>query len=910
MMRCRRSIRERVRAVATGALALACLIASEAVAQDDGNAAPPLPADVLRVLEEADRAFLGGDAATAQAAYGRVLARVPDCKPALWGRAVALLRLGRDYQAWPLLDLALGSAPAPEACRAAARAAITAGPGSAGPDRLAAARRYLDMTARRTALSSRGPGPAPEELEVRAWLAQQSGRTDEAVRAWQSLAARRPESYAMAPWSQSRTDPLPNPPPRPVEWSSSGNWEHVRLALAACLALGAAWAVGLGILFLLGDALSRAALRLAERDGRGLAIPRGHATARGLYRAVIGAAAAYFDASVVVLVVLISAVPLGLIYGLATAAHVPGWAVPAAVLPCAAWLALGVPLARSLRVRPVEQAEGRLVRESEAPALWALAGEVARVVGTQPVDEVRLVTGADIGVSERGRPRDKRAGRATRCLMLGMATFDGFRLPAFRAVLAHEYAHLLHRDTARPVAAARLAARLNMTLSWIAFWRGNAWWNLGWHFVSAYHRFFRRVTRGADRFAEVHADRVAALAYGAGAAAEGLVHVIHRAAEHGDAQDRALGEALRPDINGPAVFLRNARAMRCRSIALRIKSEMTAPPHPDHTHPPAARRLELLRAIGRESNDCGRHDPEGSGWLHGMDESEADLWSLFADPASAREEYRRRCDAEVLARIDAHAALSSQTVIPYTEAVLDTPDRAGPYLARAEVFFRLGDLPAARRDLDAVLERNPWDAQAWYARGQVRMQLGDLAGAGEDLRKSISLSRAVFEPTARAALGDLAAASGDLVGAVAEYSKSIDVDRSNPELYLKRASARLRLGRTSQAATDFAKAAELDPESAEAQVGLAAAAEASGEFQRALAAARAAVGIDDAFPDGHLLLARLLLHPDDGTSPDVPQAIAHARSAVTLTRGDEPEANEMLARALALAETAGSNAGD
>jgi hypothetical protein len=221
---------------------------------------------------------------------------------------------------------------------------------------------------------------------------------------------------------------------------------------------------------------------------------------------------------------------------------------------------MAVPLARSLRVRLVEQAEGRPVRESEAPALWALARDVAQVVGTRPVDEIRLVTGAEIGVGERGRPRDKRLGRSTRCLMLGMASFDDFPLPAFRAVVAHEYAHLLHRDTAQPATATRLVARLNLTLSWIAFWRGSAWWNLGWCFVSTYQRFFRRVLRGADRFAEVHADRLAALAYGAGPAAEGLLHVIRRHAEHSNDQDRATSQAMGMDLDGPDAVLRNTRA--------------------------------------------------------------------------------------------------------------------------------------------------------------------------------------------------------------------------------------------------------------------------------------------------------------------------------------------------------------
>jgi tetratricopeptide (TPR) repeat protein len=156
-------------------------------------------------------------------------------------------------------------------------------------------------------------------------------------------------------------------------------------------------------------------------------------------------------------------------------------------------------------------------------------------------------------------------------------------------------------------------------------------------------------------------------------------------------------------------------------------------------------------------------------------------------------------------------------------------------------------------------------------------------------------------------LGDLAAAAGDWNDATAEYGKSIDLDRANPEVFLKRAHARLRLGKAAQAAADFAKAAELDPESAEAQVGLAAASEASSDYPRALAAARAAVELDVSLPDGHLLLTQLLLNPADGSPPDIPQAIAHARKVVALTRGTDAEAVEMLARARALAETAGSS---
>src|SRR5262249_47180556 len=157
-----------------------------------------------------------------------------------------------------------------------------------------------------------------------------------------------------------------------------------------------------------------------------------------------------------VLALLVSAVPAALVYGLATSPRVSGLAVLAAVPLGSVLIGLGAPLARSLRVRGVEQATGRPLRESEAPALGALAREVAGRGGTRWVEETRLVTGASIGVGERGRPRDKRVGQSVRSLTLGMAAFDGLTVPAFRAVLAHEYAHLLHRDTAGPAVALRV----------------------------------------------------------------------------------------------------------------------------------------------------------------------------------------------------------------------------------------------------------------------------------------------------------------------------------------------------------------------------------------------------------------------------------------------------------------------
>ena len=69
-------------------------------------------------------------------------------------------------------------------------------------------------------------------------------------------------------------------------------------------------------------------------------------------------------------------------------------------------------------------------------------------MGTRPVDAIFLTPGAEVAVFERGRWLDKARDRARRSLILGLGVVEGFHIDPFRAVLAHEYGHFLHRDTA------------------------------------------------------------------------------------------------------------------------------------------------------------------------------------------------------------------------------------------------------------------------------------------------------------------------------------------------------------------------------------------------------------------------------------------------------------------------------
>ena len=168
---------------------------------------------------------------------------------------------------------------------------------------------------------------------------------------------------------------------------------------------------------------------------------------------------------------------------------------------------------RSLFLKIESEDPGRPLLEGEAPGLWALVREVAETVRTRPVDEIRVTPGTEMAVYERGSFKERIQDRAPRILILGVATLNGFNQNAFRAVLAHEYGHFRHRDTA----GGDVAIRVNNDMMKFAFAMiesGQAvWWNVAFQFLRVYHFLFRRISHGATRLQEVLADRVAARKY-------------------------------------------------------------------------------------------------------------------------------------------------------------------------------------------------------------------------------------------------------------------------------------------------------------------------------------------------------------------------------------------------------------
>ncbi len=383
-------------------------------------------------------------------------------------------------------------------------------------------------------------------------------------------------------------------------------WRYVYYSLYAL----AAWAAGLILLFALGKIMSGVTLRSLEQSDPNVTAGGKENSLRSLYRKLISIAGFYYYLSLPFVVLLVIAAAGSAFYAFYMAGQIP---IKLAVLIAFGAVATIFMMIRSLFIRRQPEDPGRALKESEAPRLWQLAREVASVVDTRPVDEIRLTPGTEMAVYERGSFRERSRDRARRILILGLGTVNGFRRNAFRAVLAHEYGHFSHRDTA----GGDVALRVNNDILNFAEAIGRAgqavWWNVAFQFLRAYHFIFRRITHGATRLQEVLADRVAVRNYGADSFEEGLRHVIRRSVEFEDIAYWEITESVK--ARRAMQNLYEMKADPKNAIEDKIKEAINRPTTEDDTHPSPVDRFQLARRIA----SVGRSHDTG------------DVWDLFAD---------------------------------------------------------------------------------------------------------------------------------------------------------------------------------------------------------------------------------------------------------------------------------------
>jgi len=384
------------------------------------------------------------------------------------------------------------------------------------------------------------------------------------------------------------------------------------------MALGAValWAVGLVVLFIVGWGLSKKTLRAIQDSDPNDIRGDKQSSLKKVYRTLVSIAGVYFYVSQPVVIFLIIAFSVSVLIGFLFVGHIPVGLMIGIVFVGGTTIYY---MLKSLVTKVKAEDPGRALTEAEAPALWHLVRDVADIIKTRPVSEIRITHGTDLAVYERGGLRAKMSDQAERILILGAAVLNDFDQNSFRAVLAHEYGHFSNRDTAGGDIAFRVNADIARIAESMVASETNTIYNLGFHFLRLFHFLFRRITHGASRLQEVLADRVAAYHFGPDTFNDGLRHVVRREVEFQRMADTEIKAALSGN----------------RAIAnlyeIKINGESTQKEIDN----------EVVAVLGRATTDDDTHpSPQDRfQFVSGIRPSEAEhldgeVWDLFADRAA------------------------------------------------------------------------------------------------------------------------------------------------------------------------------------------------------------------------------------------------------------------------------------
>jgi tetratricopeptide (TPR) repeat protein len=209
--------------------------------------------------------------------------------------------------------------------------------------------------------------------------------------------------------------------------------------------------------------------------------------------------------------------------------------------------------------------------------------------------------------------------------------------------------------------------------------------------------------------------------------------------------------------------------------------------------------------------------------------------------------------------------------------------------ASAVRLHQAGDLAAATRLYESILDRDSTHADAFHLLGLLRHQQGQPRLAAELIGRAVALrpDAAVF----RATLGEAYRALGRFDQAAGCCQAALQLGLADPAVHNNLGLALQALGRHDQAADAFRAALRLRPDDATAHTNLGAALRAADAKDQALVHFRRAVAIDPALAPARTNLGQLLL--DLGRAAE---ALPNCQQAVVL-QPDLPEAHNNLGNA-------------
>lgn len=393
---------------------------------------------------------------------------------------------------------------------------------------------------------------------------------------------------------------------------------HIK-ALRIGAPIGGIWIGGLVILLGAGWILSAITLKAVktasvESSGKAKGV---NSVLRKIYSGVIFLSGIYYYISIPLLLITVIGLGAGFIYMFFVIGRLPIklMIIAVVIVGVTVWGIL-----KSIFVRVKDVDPGTRLNLNENLELQKILQEVAAKIQTRPVDNVYMTPGVDVAVMERGGFLKQVRGGAERCLILGAGVLEGFQLSDFKAILAHEYGHLVNRDTAGGGFALSVRRSLLTMAQHLAQSGAATWYNPAWLFLNAFYRVFLRISQGASRLQEILADRWAAFAYGSHQFESGLRHVVGRSVRfnvQANAAINAFAEGSKAISN--LYKYESDEEITEEEITKAIEKELQAPPSPYDSHPCPADRFALVGKL----QGADKIPPSDPG---------VEVWSLFADP--------------------------------------------------------------------------------------------------------------------------------------------------------------------------------------------------------------------------------------------------------------------------------------
>jgi len=124
-----------------------------------------------------------------------------------------------------------------------------------------------------------------------------------------------------------------------------------------------------------------------------------------------------------------------------------------------------------------------------------------------------------------------------------------------------------------------------------------------------------------------------------------------------------------------------------------------------------------------------------------------------------------------------------------------------------------GEVERKIRDLDAFIQKDGQNADAYYSRGCLHARKGELEQAEEDLTRAIEINRRNSDAYYNRGL--IRSRLQDFEPAVEDFDEAIELNPHAADAYCNRGSAYFQLGKMDLAMKDYAKALEMKPNDAD-----------------------------------------------------------------------------------------------